>query len=251
MTFQPKAFITSLFFSGYNPINTTLYILVLFFSLLLILRVLERLKFRIDEMFAFSVITFVPFGSCLRVLEDAKVLSYFFLVSPFIYFLVFAVYFSLLLFFFAITRNHFKSLAFLALSGAIISSMVIGTLQFINLHFMQRVLGFVSVLFVFLFLVPISIDKKLVLAAQGFDATTTVLATLVGYKEIHPIPSFLFKTFTPWMFIPLKLIITFLVLVLLDKFISSQNERNLWKLVLGVLGMATGLRDFFRVSMMV
>ena len=81
---------------GYNPVNTFTWAVVLGICIFGVFRLLEKLKVKITPRFIASVLPFVLAGSSLRVLEDSPAgiihppLTYL-LITPNIYFLVFAV----------------------------------------------------------------------------------------------------------------------------------------------------------------
>ena len=81
---------------GYNPVNTFTWAVVLGICIFGVFRLLEKLEVKITPRFIASVLPFVLAGSSLRVLEDSPAgiihppLSYL-LITPNIYFLVFAV----------------------------------------------------------------------------------------------------------------------------------------------------------------
>jgi uncharacterized membrane protein len=83
-----------------------------------------------------------------------------------------------------------------------------------------------------------------------FDATTTVTAmTFFGYGEQHVLPTIFINLFSstlfgPFSFIVLKLIGVVPVLILIDKLSSDKEFNNYLKLAIGILGAATGTRDF-------
>ena len=82
--------------SGYNPVNTFTWAIVLGFSLYGVIKLLDRLKIKITPRFIALVMPFVLAGSSMRVIEDSPVgivhppLSYL-LITPNIYFLVFVI----------------------------------------------------------------------------------------------------------------------------------------------------------------
>jgi uncharacterized membrane protein len=73
---------------AYNAVNTLAYALILVPAIVLIYRVLERLKVRVDTRFVLMLTPFLVLGGAARALEDAqyfsKPLSYAF-ISPLIY----------------------------------------------------------------------------------------------------------------------------------------------------------------------
>jgi len=82
---------------GYNPVNTTVYAIVLIAFVYAIFKTLERLNVKMDKRLALSVSPFVVLGSSIRVLEDSRFLSGYVFMTPWIYFLTFGITFLVLL----------------------------------------------------------------------------------------------------------------------------------------------------------
>ena len=61
--------------TGYNPVNTVTWALILGLMLLAVMRLFRRLDIRIDERFVLSTIPYILAGSSLRVVEDADLLA--------------------------------------------------------------------------------------------------------------------------------------------------------------------------------
>ena len=78
--------------TGYNPVNTITWALVLVAFLFLTLKLLQLLKIQIDRRFIAAVVPYIVVGATLRVIEDAEFvrppLSYL-LITPLIFFLLF------------------------------------------------------------------------------------------------------------------------------------------------------------------
>jgi uncharacterized membrane protein len=78
--------------TGYNPVNTITWALVLVAFLYLTLKLLQLLKIQIDRRFIAAVVPYIVVGATLRVIEDAEFvrppLSYL-LITPLIFFLLF------------------------------------------------------------------------------------------------------------------------------------------------------------------
>lgn len=97
-----------------------------------------------------------------------------------------------------------------------------------------------------------SIENIIVLGAQMFDASATVISiTFFEYGEKHVIPDFLFSELGTWTFWIFKFVIVFTTLILMDNFLDeSDREREVrsWlKWVILLLGLATGSRDTLRL----
>ena len=79
---------------GYNPVNTVTYAIILGISLFVILKVMERLKIRLDERFVISTAPYILLGASLRVIQDVGLLqppvSYLF-ITPLVYVLAFVI----------------------------------------------------------------------------------------------------------------------------------------------------------------
>ncbi|MCD6476868.1 MAG: DUF63 family protein, partial [Candidatus Aenigmarchaeota archaeon] len=91
-----------------------------------------------------------------------------------------------------------------------------------------------------------------IIIAHLFDASSTFTAlTFFGFKEQHVVPTFLFNLFKgPWIFFPTKIIVVWSVLYLIDKYSDDKFFNNFLKIVILILGLALGIRDFLTVSML-
>jgi len=58
--------------TGYNPVNTITWALVLVAFLFLTLKLLQLLKIQIDRRFIAAVVPYIVVGATLRVTEDAE-----------------------------------------------------------------------------------------------------------------------------------------------------------------------------------
>ncbi|MCD6403458.1 MAG: DUF63 family protein [Candidatus Aenigmarchaeota archaeon] len=238
---------------GYNVCNTLVYSFILIASLFFIFRFLKRVKVKVDGELALSVIPFVILGSVTRVLRDASILTSWLFVSPFIYLTVFLIYFVTFLIGLVISKKTGLSYSFIPIIlGSLIVGTAIGFLPIKNLF--PFVYVFLFFFPWFLIIVPMNwkVENKIILLNHLFDSTTTTIAvSLYGYYEQHPLPNFLIRNFTPVSFILFKLVVVSLVLILLDRFEENTEFRNFLKLVIGILGAATGMRDLLRMACMV
>ena len=244
---------------GYNLVNTTVFGLTLIFFAYLIFLVLKKLKVRIDERLALAISPFVLLGSSLRVLKDAKILHSLIFQTPGIYFLIFSITFSTLLFS-LLLQKKFKVQYFkpMFLIGLIMTIFPLVSLNFKN--WTGMLLVFISFVPFPLIIKPIKWrpENKLILSLHFFDSLTTSISIYfsgklwpIFYTEQHPLPRFLMSFTSPFSFIPIKLLIVTLVLILLDKYLEEKEFRNYIKLIIGILGTATGLRDFLRLACLV
>jgi len=81
-----------------------------------------------------------------------------------------------------------------------------------------------------------------------FDATTTFTSLqFFNYREQHVVPSLFINLFSPVSFIILKAVAVVAILILIDKYSEDKEFANYLKLLIGILGGATSLRDFTRL----
>lgn len=258
--------------SGYNPVNTFTWAIVLGISLYGVIKLLDKLQIKITPRFIASVMAFVLAGSSLRVIEDSQTgivhppLSYL-LLTPNIYFLVFVITiiclwisvrlqraglvkdFHLifagfgLIWFFAniIILLHFEHIV-----SASVLLFVIGTGTGLTFAFYLIARHLNSSMFTN----PLNLS---ILLIHLMDASATYIGVdKLGYFSKHVAPSFLIKlTGTALVMYPLKLIIFIGVIYLLDtQFeddIQSTNMKMLVKMTLLILGLSTATRDTIRM----
>ena len=76
------------------------YVIILFAGVYAVLKLLNKLRIKVDEEFVIATIPYIFVGSVFRVIEDADLLKppvkYFF-ITPLIFFVIFAVCFGTLL----------------------------------------------------------------------------------------------------------------------------------------------------------
>lgn len=244
---------------GYNLVNTTIFGLTLIFFAYLVFLALKKLRVKIDERLALAISPFILMGSSLRVLKDAGFFHNSIFQTPGIYFLIFSVTFFVLLVTLFFQRKfkiqYFKPMFLIGLV------MTVFPLTLLNFQNWVGIL-LVSILFLlFLFLIkPVKwrIENKLILSLHFFDSSTTSISIYfsgklwpVFYTEQHPLPRFLMSFLTPFSFIPIKLLVVASILIILDRCLEEKDFRNYIKLVIGILGAATGLRDFLRLACLV
>jgi uncharacterized membrane protein len=252
-----KRIIEFLFFPQpeYTFFNTFIYAIEFVFASYFFFIFLKRLKIKIDKKLVISFFPFVLFGSSLRVLEDVGIVESIFFITPLIYLFVGLILISVLLMSFVLQKKfkiqYYKTSFFI---GFFISVL--------NLSFLvTRIVNFNAIVLVFVFLLPWLIllkivkwkkENKAVFLAQIFDGTITFVGVnFFGYKEMHVLPNFLIENLGPISFVFLKAFVVFSVLILLDKFLKKKDEKNFIKLIVGMLGASTGIRDLLRILLLV
>lgn len=259
---------------GYNIINTFTWAVVLGICIFGVFKLLEKLNVKITPGFIASVVPFVLAGSSLRVFEDSPAgivhppFSYL-LITPNIYFLVFAI--TILCLWISIHlqragmvkdyRPLFASFGFIwfiinliillhfeDIVYAYIPFFVIGAGTGITLAFYFVARRFKSSIFTD----PLNLS---ILLAHLMDASSTYIGVdKLGYYEKHVLPSYLIElTGTALVMYPLKLIIFIGVLYLLDTQFEdderSMNMKMLIKLVILVLGLSPATRNTIRMML--
>lgn len=259
---------------GYNPINTFTWALILGICIFGVFRLLEKLKVTITPRFIVSVLPFVLAGSSLRVIEDSPAgivhppLTYL-LITPNIYFLVFAVTVSCLWLSIQLQRAKLVKDFHVIFAG-------LGLIWFfanlvILLHFENIVAPYVPLFvlgagtgltFAFylvarhfkssIFTDPLNLS---ILMAHLMDASSTYIGVdMLGYFEKHVVPTYLIElTGTALVMYPLKLIIFTGVIYMLDTQFEddkrSQDLKMLIKMVILILGLSPATRNTIRMML--
>ncbi len=235
---------------AYNPVNTTVYALIAFFALYKTYFYL-RGKVKFGVSFAADLLPFIVLGSSLRVIDDAGLVRTWLFVTPSIYLIIYG--FWITSFHFAAFKLRNLKLHMLIGWSAALPALII---LFFNPVANQILLLYVSVYlatFTFsAFLVEKGFKKNffnglgwLAVGAQGLDGLVTFLGvSLFGYTEEHVLPRFMFGFMPEWLFFVIKLVASFLVVYLLCK---VEDQGGFWVSAVYVLGLATGLRDTFRM----
>ena len=256
--------------TGYNPVNTITWAILLGLCLFGVLKLLEKMDVRADWEFTRVIIPYIIAGSTLRVIEDAELfeppIKYLFITPP-IYLLMFAITVLLLFFSIRLQRsgyvNDWKK-AF-AVAGILWSLINVGILlsaeRIVNpVHFTAIILlgaGLTAVIYILarnrgcsMFRQHINIS---ILYAHLLDASSTFVGVdYLGYYEKHVVPTFMIDlTGTAAIMIPLKLIIFIPVIFMLDTQFDEDDDsrrlRDLMKLTIIVLGLAPATRNSIRM----
>ncbi len=254
-SFVKEYFIDSIVYKeGYNPVNTATFAIILLVSVYLIYRFLKT-KVRFDIRFALYTLPYIILGSSVRIVEDAGFVKppfSYFLMTPFIYILIFLVTFS------ALMISLRTSIKYYPYPGAVLASLTLLFLLF-NLRIENwwifpvalTVAG--SIAFVYSrFSSALSADNLsvAVLFAQLIDGSTSFLGIqFLGYWELHVVPRFFIEIFGPWIMIVLKLSVIVPILYIMDRDVEEdENLKGFIKFVLFTIGMAPGIRNGLRMT---
>jgi uncharacterized membrane protein len=250
--------------TGYNPVNTVTWAIVLGIAILGLIRLFRRLELKIDERLVLYTIPYIIAGSSLRVIEDANLLSppwKYLLITPLIYFLVFAVTISaLLLTRKVLGRDFYRGYAAIGIIWTLINLAALAAVGFKNIWVIAAVFFLGSALTGGFCLSRQALpwlrflDNRYNLAilyAHMLDASSTYIGVdWFGYYEKHVVPTLLIDlTGTAAVMFPLKLMILLPVLSMIDGSMKDASLRNLTKLALITLGLAPAVRNTLRLAL--
>jgi uncharacterized membrane protein len=250
--------------TGYNPVNTVTWAIVLGVAVFCLIRLFRRLDLKMDERLVLYTIPYILAGSSLRVIEDAELLMppwKYLLITPLIYFLVFAITIASLL----ITRkilgtNFYRGYAAIGILWTLCNLAALSGLGFKNIWVIAAVLFLGSAMTGGIYLLRLALpwlrflENKYnlgILYAHMLDASSTYVGVdWFGYYEKHVVPTVLIDmTGTASVMFPLKLIILLPILSMIDKSLEDPSLRNLAKLALIILGLAPAVRNTLRLAL--
>ncbi len=247
--------------SGYNIVNTLTWAMVLVLCVYALhsLNVFKRLGVTIDQSFVIGVVCYVMFGSSLRVLVDADIFApplKYILITPNIYFVVFAItMLSLILSLRIYKERYYISFAAIGLG---LTSLNIGVLLW-NEGIAHPLEALLIVALTVLITASIYVGAGFakieflrgrfniaILGAHLLDASSTTVAidVLTGYSGKHVVENYLIDlTGSGAVMYPLKLLLLIPMLYLIDSEFDETELLDLLKLVVLVLGLAPGCRN--------
>ncbi|KAF5414108.1 MAG: hypothetical protein C5S48_09865 [Candidatus Methanogaster sp.] len=247
--------------SGYNIVNTLTWAMVLVLCVYSLhsLKVFKRLGVTIDQRFAIGVVCYVLFGSSLRVLVDADIFApplKYILITPNIYFVVFAITIvSLMLSLYIYKERYYIAFAAIGLGFASVNIGVLLQTKGIAHPGEALLIVALAVLITASIYVGAGFAKIrflrgrfniAILGAHLLDASSTTVAIdfLTGYSGKHVVENYLIElTGTGAAMYPLKLLLLIPMLYLIDSEFDEIELRDLLKLVVFVLGLAPGCRN--------
>ncbi|MHC1631435.1 MAG: DUF63 family protein [Methanotrichaceae archaeon] len=251
--------------TGYNPVNTITWAAILGVMLLIIDRLFKQLDLKLDESLILYTIPYILAGSSLRVIEDAEIVAppaKYLLITPPIYFFVFAVAVTLLLLCKKLLDKEFlKVYATLGFLWTSINLAILATTVGVErIWALVAILGLGSTLTGVIWLLRSNLRlyfldlryNLLILYAHLLDASSTYIGVdWLGYHEKHVIPTLLIDlTGTALVMYPLKLAILIPVLSLIDDSLSEEPAlKTLTKLALLILGLGPAVRNTLRLTM--
>ncbi len=250
--------------TGYNPVNTLTWALLLGLSIFAVLKSLKKLGVEIDDKFIAAVVPYILAGASMRVIEDAELLQpplKYMLITPLIYFLIFFCAVFILFISLWASRTNYK----LLFGGAGViwfftnMAILLWTEELIAPWVITAVTGIACVITVVIYAIAVEsgvnfLTDKLnvsVLAVQLLDATSTYIGIdLLGYSGKHVIENFIVEyTGSAVGMYLLKLGIVIPVLYLLDTQFQGEDKelKNIVLLVFLTIGLAPAVRNTLRM----
>jgi uncharacterized membrane protein len=261
--------------TGYNPVNTVTWALVLVAFLFLTLRLLQRLKIPIDRRFIAAVAPYIVVGATLRVIEDAEFvrppLSYL-LITPLIFFLLFGCCLLLLILAVQLAKSryfvtgkytHVHVFGLFGLLWCLASLALLLWFARIEVPWVPAaVIGIASALTGAIYALASGYNIRFltdrlnlaVLAAHLLDATSSFIGIdLLGYAGKHVIEGLIVEyTGTAAGMYLLKLGILLPILYVLGTQFTEKEEeelKNLVLLALLMIGLAPAVRNTLRMML--
>jgi len=246
----------------YTIVGTITYGLILVLAVLGTYKLLKKLNIKIDKKLFIGLLPFIIYGGWTRALKDYNLGIYqsSLFCSPPIYFFVYAIALISLLLGFSIEKMTKKKFSYEKTMLVIGANFLIynATLTRItNLFAFSFVILLVSFWFIIFFIIhkvrpkSLSLENAGIISSHLFDASSTFTAlTFFQFREQHVLPTFLIDIFGPWIMFPLKIIVVWIVLDFIDKSKEDMFLKRFLKIVILILGLALGLRDFLTISML-
>ncbi|MBA5941722.1 MAG: DUF63 family protein [Methanophagales archaeon] len=253
--------------TGYNPVNTVTWALVLAAFLFLTLKILKKLDIKIDRRFIAAVSPYIFVGGSLRVMEDAELLATplsYLLVTPLIFFLIFCCCLAILIFCSKFNRiphpSHLTTFGLIGMIWLFINLTILLMTEDVMLPWVFiAVLGTSGIFITAIYVIAVKVGihfltKELnlaVLTAHLLDAASSFIGIdMLGYTGKHVIEGLIVEyTGTAAGMFPLKLGILIPILYVLDtRFTDDEIElKNLVLLTLIFLGLGPAVRNTLRM----
>ncbi len=262
----------------YNVVDTLTYAVVLIFAIYIIYRWLARSQIRIDGRFVIATLPFVVLGGLARVVQDTGMITsdlQYLLITPLIYFIIFfytagALVISTWLQRCGRVRDYIYPYAGAGIAASVYTTAVLVlfglsngviALDVLVIILTMAVVSSALVYAVMRYLLSWEYAADPVYLALIFGQLLDASATSYGidlhplqYMEVHVVGSNLIAlTGTAFVMFPLKLIVLFPGIYILQKF-RNEGADILWHLIVLAMitvGLAPGIRDMVRMILYV
>ena len=266
--------------TGYNLVNTLTYSIFLIIGVIFTYKLIKKFDIKIDKNFFVGIIPFIFFGGLLRSFEDylqtgkneiflgtifemfliatENGLRNILLVTPIMYFTIFLITMTALLVSIFLGKKYKISYHKIWFSiGSLLSLMIFFQLKLVNFDAMFLMIGLTLIWAVLLLAVKkytkhkfFSDENYFITLSHMFDASTTFVSLqFYNYVEQHVLPGFLISIFGPSVMFFLKFIVVSFVLYKIDEDDENEELKKFIKITILILGLAPGLRNFFRLVM--
>jgi len=274
----------------FNPVNTTVYALVLVAAVFLVYRLLKKMHIKIDKYFLLAILPFIFWGSTTRVLHDAAFagalstpeLNAFYnspiFPTPGSYLITFMLALIVILISLVIQRftahgifkhrtgiPYWKVMFVIGVALSAVNVWLLPITDFMPLLLILTITAFWILLFFAVYRVSqtswfrkqnithlFSLTNQGILGVHLFDASATFTALSVyGYLEQHVVPNIVIPLLGPVSMFLLKIVVVLPVLWIIDRYGEQGNFNNFLKIIIIILGLAPGLRDTVRLMVMV
>lgn len=254
-------------YSGYNPVNTLVYaVILLAVAFGIVYPLFKRLGIKFGYRFTLALLPYILFGISFRLLEDLKILPrsanpfeiWYYTISPGIWVLIgLTTIVALLLAIVIAKRFKLDRIKVFGVIGALLAlPLFLYALTFFvePIGFLAVVLGTVIVVLLVsrlrgqLFAGWQNRQNKLALAAQTLDGMATFVAIQFFHcGEQHFLPQAIISL-TPALFPLVKLVLVILIIHYLNKEIEDERLKGFILAIIIILGFSTGLRDLFTLA---
>ncbi|OGI12174.1 hypothetical protein A3K64_02465 [Candidatus Micrarchaeota archaeon RBG_16_36_9] len=246
----------------YTPIGTITYGLILILAVIGTFKLLKKLKVKIDKKLLIGILPFIVYGGWTRALRDYGLGVYGqskLFCSPPIYFFVFAITLISLLAGIIIERKmkKFSYEKVMLLIGILFLLYNASITHIVNIFAFSLVLLLAGSWFLLFFGIHkikpklLSLENAGILSAHLLDASSTFTAlTFFGFYEQHVLPNFLIDIFGPWIMFPLKIVVVWTVLWIIDRSKEDLFFKRFLKIIILILGLPLGIRDFLTISLL-
>jgi len=246
----------------YTPIGTIVYGIILIAAVYGTYKFLKRLKIKIDKRFFWALLPFIIYGGWTRALRDYNLGIYGqnkLFCSPPIYFFIFVIALTSLLLGLLIERKtkvHYEKI--MMPIGALFLIYNLSLTRITNLFGFSFILFLMSLWSLVFYVIHkmkpklLSLENVGIIISHLFDASSTFTAlTFFGFYEQHVVPNFFIINLGlgAWIMFPLKIGVVWTVLYYIDKSKEDLFLKRFLKIVILILGLALGMRDFLSVSM--
>lgn len=246
----------------YTIIGTLTYGIILIIAVIGTYKLLKKLKIKIDKRFFLALLPFIIYGGWTRALRDYGLGAYDqnpLFCSPPIYFFVYFIALASLFLGLLIERKTKVSYEKIVMPIGILFLLYNLSLTVIKNLFgfgiILLLIGIWSLVFYGIHRIRpklLSLENAGIVVSHLFDASSTFVAlTFFGFYEQHVLPNFFILTLGlgPWVMFPLKIIVVWVVLYYIDRSKEDAFFKRFLKIIILILGLALGIRDFLSVSM--